>query len=71
MHSLKLYFCLPHKDGRTLLHHAAEYGHADVVELLLNGKRRVNTNCKDFVHKISFNCKDLFFVYSSAQDQFI
>ena len=49
---LQLYFCVPHKDGRTLLHHAAEYGHTDIVELLLNGKRRVDVNCKDFVHEI-------------------
>ncbi|XP_019857258.1 PREDICTED: uncharacterized protein LOC109585573 [Amphimedon queenslandica] len=35
-------------DGKTLLHHAAEYGHTDIVELLLNGKR-VDANCKDFL----------------------
>ncbi|XP_019852448.1 PREDICTED: ankyrin-3-like [Amphimedon queenslandica] len=40
--------CVDENDGRTLLHHAAEYGYTDVVELFLNGKRRVDTNCKDF-----------------------
>ncbi|XP_019852449.1 PREDICTED: serine/threonine-protein phosphatase 6 regulatory ankyrin repeat subunit C-like [Amphimedon queenslandica] len=40
--------CVDEDDGQTLLHHAAEYEHTDVVELLLNGKRRVDVNCKDF-----------------------